>query len=52
MSLNVAEAIPYKTHKERNKIVSEELRKHRFVQVWSKEKIVYSARKWKKVEVA
>ena len=42
--MNVAEVIPYKNHKEKFKIVFQELRKNRHVEVW--DKYIYSAKKW------
>ena len=44
ISTNVAEAIPYKTFKEKINIVLEELLKGRYVEVW--DKFIYSAEKW------
>ena len=41
--MNVAEAIPYKSHKEKFKIVFQELKKNRHVEVW--DKFIYSAKK-------
>lgn len=43
--MTVAELIPYKTFKERLRIVSKELKKGRYVEVWDKH--IYSATKWK-----
>ncbi|WP_313758537.1 hypothetical protein [Tissierella sp.] len=43
-SYNVAEAIPYKNFKEMINIVSQELKKNRYVEVW--DKFIYSAEKW------
>ncbi|MGN9164942.1 hypothetical protein ACTNDY_06595 [Tissierellaceae bacterium HCP3S3_D8] len=45
MSTNVAEVIPFKTFKEMIKIVKEELKKNRYVEIW--DKIIYSAEKWR-----
>ena len=42
--MNVVECIPYETFKERIRIVKEELKKNRYVEVW--DKYVYSAEKW------
>lgn len=46
ISTNVAEAIPYKTFKEKINIVLEELLKGKHVEVWDKQKLIYSAEKW------
>lgn len=45
ISTNVAEAIPYKNFKEKINIVKEELRKNRHVEIWDKQKVIYSERK-------
>ena len=45
----VTEAIPYRTFKERIRIVKEEERKDRYIEVW--DKYVYSATKIKKGEM-
>jgi hypothetical protein len=42
-----AEAIPYKNFKEKIKIVKEELDKNRYVEILDKQKIIYSAEKWR-----
>ena len=42
--MNVAEVIPYKSYKEKFKIVFQELMKNRHVEVW--DKYIYSAKKW------
>ena len=42
--MNVAEVIPYKNHKEKFRIVFQELLKNRYVEVW--DKYIYSAKKW------
>lgn len=44
ISINIAEAIPYKNFKEMIKIVKEERKKNRYVEVW--DKFIYSAEKW------
>lgn len=44
-SSNVAEAIPFKSFKEKIMIVKEELKKGRYVEVWDKQKVIYSERK-------
>ena len=46
ISYNVADAIPYKSFKEKNSLVNQELSKDRFVEVWDELKVVYSAEKW------
>ncbi|WMM24022.1 hypothetical protein RBU61_13970 [Tissierella sp. MB52-C2] len=43
LSINAAEAIPYKDFKEMINIVKEEIRKNRYIEVW--DKVVYSADK-------
>lgn len=43
--ISVAEAIPYKNHKEKFKLVSQELNKNRYVEVVDELKIIYSERK-------
>lgn len=45
ISVNVAEAIPYRSHKEKFKLVSQELNKNRYVEVVDELKIIYSANK-------
>lgn len=40
----VAEAIPYRNHKQKLNIILEELIKNRYVEVW--DKFIYSAEKW------
>ena len=42
-----AEAIPYETFKQKIRIVKEELTKNRYVEVWDKQKLIYSAEKWR-----
>ena len=42
-----ADAIPYKTFKERIRITSEELDKERYIEVWDELKIIYSCEKWR-----
>ena len=42
-SINVAEIIPFKNHKEKFKIVKKELGKNRLVEVW--DEYIYSQRK-------
>lgn len=44
ISINVAEAIPYRTFKEMIKIIKQELNKGRYVEIWKG--YVYSAEKW------
>lgn len=44
--MNVVECIPYKTFKERIRIVREELSKGRYVEVW--DKFIYSSEKWRR----
>lgn len=46
ISTNTAEGIPFETFKEKIRIVAEELDKDRYVEVWDKLKLVYSAEKW------
>ena len=41
--MNVAEVIPYKNYKEKFRIVKQELRKNRYVEVW--DRYIYSAKK-------
>ena len=45
-SFNVAEEIPYKNFRHKNRLVNQELEKNRHVEVWDKLKLIYSARKW------
>jgi len=45
ISENVAEAIPYRDFWEKIKIVKEELSKGRHVEIWDKQKVIYSERK-------
>ena len=45
MSTNIAEVIPYKTFKEKNRIIAAELKKDRYIETW--DKLIYSAKKWK-----
>lgn len=47
ISMNVAEAIPYESFKEKIRIVKEELIKDRHVEVWDNEKLIYSSDKWR-----
>ena len=42
--MNIAEVIPYKNHKEKFKIVFQELMKNRYVEVW--DNYIYSAKKY------
>ncbi|WMM24069.1 hypothetical protein RBU61_14210 [Tissierella sp. MB52-C2] len=44
LSINVAEAIPYKNFKEMTKIVEGEVKKNRYIEIW--DKAIYSADKW------
>ena len=46
VSTNVVEAIPYETFWDKIRIVSEELCKGRYVEVWDEHKLIYSAEKW------
>jgi hypothetical protein len=46
VSINVAEAIPYKNFKERCRLVNQELKKNRHVEVLDKPKVIYSTKKW------
>jgi hypothetical protein len=46
LSINVAEAIPYKNFKEMTKIVEGEVKKNRYIEIWDKVRIIYSAEKW------
>lgn len=46
--MNVAEAIPYTNSKEMKNIVKAELKKKRYIEVWDKQKLIYSAKKWRK----
>ena len=46
----VAELIPFSTFKERLRIVAEELRKNKHVEVW--EKHIYSATKWREINAS
>lgn len=46
-SYNVAEAIPYKNFKHKNKIIADELSKDRYIEIWDKQKLIYSAEKWR-----
>lgn len=48
ISANAAEAIPYKTFKEKNRIIATELKKDRYIETW--DKFIYSARKWEPKE--
>lgn len=41
----MAEVIPYKTFKEKNRIIAAELKKDRYIEKW--DKLIYSAKKWK-----
>jgi hypothetical protein len=44
--MNVAEVIPYKSHKEKFTIVFQELMKNRYVEVW--DMYIYSAKKYER----
>jgi len=44
--MNVAEVMPYKSHKEKFKLVFQELLKNRYVEVWNK--YIYSAKKYER----
>ena len=46
----VAELIPYSTFRERLRIVAEELKKGRYIEVW--EKHIYSATKWREINAS
>lgn len=48
MSTNIAEVMPYKTLKEKNRIIADELKKDRYIETW--DKFIYSARKWEPKE--
>lgn len=48
ISTNVAEVIPYRNFKEKLKIVKQELKKNRYVEVWNG--YIYSSKKWWKYE--
>lgn len=41
----VVEVIPYRTFKERIRIVKEEERKDRYIEVWNKHRLIYSCEK-------
>lgn len=45
--MSVVECILFRTFKERLRIVKEELKKNRHVEIW--DKYVYSAEKWKRI---
>lgn len=45
ISFNMAEAIPYKSFKEKIQTVKQELAKGRYVEIWGK--FIYSAEKWR-----
>lgn len=45
ISFNAAEAIPYKDFKDKNKIIADELKKNRYIEIW--DKFIYSAEKWR-----
>lgn len=51
ISINVAEAIPYRDFEEKTKIVEEELSKDRYVEIIEDCKLIYSAQKWKRRRV-
>ena len=44
----VVEAIPFRTFKERIRIVKEEERKDRHIEIWDKLRLIYSCEKWRK----
>ena len=46
--MNAAESIPYKNNKHKWWLVKHELNKGRYVEVWDKLKVIYSAEKWEK----
>lgn len=46
ISTNVAEVIPYEGFEEKIRIVAEELRKGRYVEIMDDCKLIYSARRW------
>jgi len=48
ISINAADAIPFKNFKEKNDIINQEVRKNRYVEVWDELKVVYSAEKWER----
>lgn len=45
MSFNAAKAIPYRSFREMIRIVINELKKNRYVEIW--DKFIYSAKKWR-----
>lgn len=49
ISINVAEAIPYRNFKEKIQIVLEEISKGRYVEIMDELKIIYSAEKWEEI---
>lgn len=48
ISINAADAIPFKSFREQIRIVNQEVRKDRYVEVWDELKVVYSAEKWER----
>ncbi|MBU5439479.1 hypothetical protein KQI42_15800 [Tissierella sp. MSJ-40] len=50
ISINVAEAIPYKSFKEMTNIVEKELNKNRYIEIW--DKYIYSAENWRENDKA
>ena len=45
ISYNAAEAISYRDHKDKNKIIADELKKNRYIEIW--DKFIYSCEKWR-----
>lgn len=48
ISINAADAIPFKNFREQIRIVNQEISKDRYVEVWDELGVVYSAEKWRK----
>ena len=48
ISINAAEAIPFRSFKEMIILVNQELKKNRYVEIWDKH--IYSAEKWRKLD--
>lgn len=47
-TFNAAELIPYRNFKEKIKIVKEQQRKNRYVEIW--DKVIYTATKYSELE--
>lgn len=45
--VNVAITIPYRNHWHKWRLVKQELKKNRYVEIWDELKVIYSARKWR-----